>query len=66
MLVATFVCVWLVQAPVGLPGALLPVTPTVNEWSLGGTFILKHEKFLRWQAVHDPFRGWHVEPPPPE
>jgi len=33
------------------------VTPTVNEWSLGGAFILKHEKFLRWQAVHDPYRG---------
>lgn len=61
MLVATIVGVWLMQAPAGLPGALLPVTPTVNEWSLGGAFILKHENFLRWQAVHDPIRGWHVE-----
>ena len=63
MLVATLVGVWLVQAPVVLPAGV-PFTPSVKEWSLGGAFILKQEKFLQWSAVYDPIRGWRVEPRP--
>jgi hypothetical protein len=43
-----------------LPGAV-PFTPSVQEWSLGGAFKLKQEKFLLWTPVYDLARGWRVE-----
>ncbi|HEY0136131.1 MAG TPA: hypothetical protein VGB85_18720 [Nannocystis sp.] len=57
MLMATLV--WLLQAPT-LPAAV-PFTPSVQEWSLGGAFKLKQEKFLVWAPAYDILRGWHVE-----
>lgn len=60
MLAAAIFGAWFVQAPLVPPGSptLLPVT---REWSLlGGAFKLKHERFLVWQPIYDPFRGWHA------
>jgi len=68
MLVTTIVGVWLVQAPVVLPAPVLPAgvpfTPSVKEWSLGGAFVLKQEKFLQWRPAYDLVRGWYAEPRP--
>lgn len=61
MFMTALVGVWLVQAAPGVPGAILPVTPSVKDWSLGHAFRLKQELFLRWQPVYDPLRGWQVE-----
>jgi len=60
MVVAALLAVWTLQAPTMLPGAV-PITPSVQEWSLGGAFKLKQEKFLLWTPAYDLVRGWHVE-----
>ncbi len=63
-----------VQAPPpSLPPGAPSVVPTRREWTLGGVFVLKHEKFLQWQPVPDLLRGgwssalrviWRVEVAP--
>jgi hypothetical protein len=55
---------WLVQAP---PWPSLPAAAPPREWNLAGKFTLKHEKFLRWQAVVDPthpYKGLYSESRP--
>ena len=60
MLFAAWLGVSLLAQPTMLPGAV-PFTPSVQEWSLGGAFKLKQEKFLLWTPAYDLTRGWHVE-----
>lgn len=60
MIAATLLGMWLAQAAPPVPLAW-PITPSIQEWDLAGVFRLKQEKFLRWQPIHDPLRGWHVE-----
>lgn len=58
-MLATLLAALCVQAPPLPPGAPSFV-PTAREWTLGGAFVLKHEKFLQWLPVPDPLRpgGW--------
>jgi hypothetical protein len=64
MISSAMLVTWLVQAPLW---PSLPATSPPREWNLAGKFTLKHEKFLRWQAVVDPmhpYKGLHAEARP--
>lgn len=64
MITSAIVALWLVQAPIGPPSGLPPMSAPVKEWSLGGAFTLKQEQFLMWQPVFHPahfHRGWQAE-----
>ncbi len=60
-MLAVVIAVGFLQVPSVAQAGIGAMSSQVREWSLGGVFKLKHEKFLQWQAIADPIRpfgGW--------